>query len=275
MQSAAKTYFQTQFTTMGQGELLILLYDGALKFLAQAKEKIAEKDYGAKGIAISKALDIIAELDGTLNPEAGGELVENLHQLYFICSMRLLKANLKLDVELIDSVMGVLSGLRSAYSDIMNNPDALAAGQQIAAKQKSFNIKGQANMQSAAPTQPLAGGARAQMAYATAARQVALSPQPGQPSAVMPGMPQTASPMPPSAPVQPIAPGSLVTAQPQLSEPASPAPGRPVPPVGGIAPVTPAQPGLADSGIRAPLTPNPYANRSVAAAYGRAEQVRP
>ena len=172
MQNAAKTYFQTQFTTMGQGEVLLLLYDGALKFLAQAKEKILVKDYAAKGIAISKALDIIAELEASLNPEVGGALVENLHQLYFICSTRLLMANLKMDIALIDNVIGVLTGLRSAYAEILNRPEAQAASRQITDKQKAFDIKGHANVPTEAPSAHGAGvgGARAQAAYGTAAR---------------------------------------------------------------------------------------------------------
>ena len=184
MQNVAKTYFQTQFTTMGQGEVLLLLYDGALKFLAQAKEKILVKDYGAKGIAISKALDIISELDATLNPEAGGDLATNLHQLYFICSTRLLRANLKMDISLIDGVMDVLTGLRSAYAEILNRPDAQAASRQIASKQKAFDIKGRADTpQASAPVSAPTGGMRAQAAYDVAARQLATTPAPAVPAA--------------------------------------------------------------------------------------------
>jgi flagellar protein FliS len=144
MRNAAQTYVQTQFTTTGQAGVLLLLYDGALKFLAQAREKILARDVAGKGIALSKALDIIAELDGSLRPDVGGSLAENLHQLYFICSTRLLMANLKMDIELIDNVSGVLSGLRSAYAEIMNRPEALAASRDIEEKQKAFSIKGKA-----------------------------------------------------------------------------------------------------------------------------------
>ncbi len=187
MHNAAKTYFQTQFSTMGQGELLLLLYDGALKFLNQAKEKIEQKDYGAKGIAISKALDIIAELDSTLNPEAGGELVENLHQLYFICSMRLLKANLKMDLELIDSVIAVLIGLRSAYAEIMHTPEAQAASQQISSKQKYYNVKGRTPAAAESVPPAAVGGGRAQQAYTAVARQTApVEPQPLAPTTPQP-----------------------------------------------------------------------------------------
>ena len=187
MQNVAKTYFQTQFSTMGQGEVLLLLYDGALKFLAQAKEKILAKDYEAKGIAISKALDIISELDASLNQEAGGSLSENLHQLYFICSTRLLMANLKMDIKLIDNVADVLSGLRSAYAEIQNRPEAQAVSQQIASRQRAFDIKGRAEAPAASAPGAGAGSARVQAAYDAVARNV-------QPAASLP----EASPPPPA-----------------------------------------------------------------------------
>ena len=141
MHNAAQSYFQTQFNTMGQGEVLILLYDGALKFLGQAKEGIVAKDYSAKGICISKALDIINELDATLNKEEGGDLASNLHNLYFLCSTRLLQANIRMDASLIDSVIEILTGLRGAFAQIINKPEAQAASQKIVAKQKSLTSR--------------------------------------------------------------------------------------------------------------------------------------
>lgn len=115
MQSAARTYFQTQVATTTQGDLLIMLFDAALKFLRQAKEKIEEKNYAQKGILISKALDILSELQGTLNTQKGGELADRLQKLYFFCSTRLLAANLKMDITKIDEVMHILTGLREAF----------------------------------------------------------------------------------------------------------------------------------------------------------------
>jgi flagellar protein FliS len=135
MQSVARTYFQTQVSTVGQGEVLIMLYNGALKFLAQAKEGIVAKDYAAKGIAISKAIDIINELSSTLNKEEGGELASNLHNLYFLCSTRLLQANVKMDIKMVDSVIDILSGIKNAFEQIINKPEAQAASARIAAKQ--------------------------------------------------------------------------------------------------------------------------------------------
>lgn len=137
MLKGKQAYVQTQFTTVNQGELLLLLYDGTLKFLAQARERIVNKDVAGKGIYISKALDVITELTASINQEVGGELARNLHQLYMICSAKLLRANLTQNLELIDEVVNILSGLRSAYAQIMTQPEVQAAAQQIASRQTS------------------------------------------------------------------------------------------------------------------------------------------
>lgn len=118
MYNAARAYLQTQVTTTGPGDVVVLLYGGAIKFLQQAKQKMAERDMEQKGLLISKALDILGELDGSLNTQKGGELGENLHKLYFYCNTRLLLANLKLDPKLIDEVITILNGLKSAFEEI-------------------------------------------------------------------------------------------------------------------------------------------------------------
>ncbi|WP_449242257.1 flagellar export chaperone FliS [Desulfovibrio sp.] len=119
MKNGAKAYLATQVTTTTQGDLLLMLYDAAIKFLKQAKVKIAERNYADKGILISRALDIISELAESLNKEKGGDVAKNLSNLYFFCSTRLLKANLKMDAALIDEVIGILSGIRSAFAQII------------------------------------------------------------------------------------------------------------------------------------------------------------
>lgn len=134
MQKAAQAYFQTKVSTTDQGHLLIMLYDGALNYLQQAREKILAKDYAGKGILISKVIDIVSELSGSLNLERGGSLATNLSNLYILCTARLLQANLKLDLEALDSVVHILSGLRSAYAQIIDTPDARKAAQQISSR---------------------------------------------------------------------------------------------------------------------------------------------
>ena len=144
MQNAAHAYLQTQVGTTGRGEIVVMLYDGALRFLAQAREKMEARDMAGKGMLISRALDIINELDSSLNMDAGGELAQNLHNLYFLCNTRLLQANLKLDMAKLDSVVEILTGLRSAFAEILNTPEAQAACAKMGAQKP-------ATQQAAAP----------------------------------------------------------------------------------------------------------------------------
>lgn len=135
MLKGKQAYVQTQFTTVNQGELLLMLYDGTLKFLAQAKERMVVGDVAGKGILISKALDVINELAASINQEVGGDFARNLHQLYLICNAKLLRANLRQESSLVDEVMNIITGLREAYAQIMHQPDVQAAAQQIANRQ--------------------------------------------------------------------------------------------------------------------------------------------
>ncbi|MCR5563950.1 MAG: flagellar export chaperone FliS [Desulfovibrio sp.] len=132
MNKAAQAYFQTKVNTTDQGHLLIMLYDGALKYLQQARDKMLAKDYAAKGVLISKVIDIVNELASSLNMEKGGDLSVNLNNLYILCTARLLQANMKMNIECLDSVVKILSGLRSAYAEIVERPEAQKASQQIA-----------------------------------------------------------------------------------------------------------------------------------------------
>ena len=132
MNKAAQAYFQTKVGTTDQGQLLLMLYDGALTFIQQARTKMIANDYAGKGILISKVIDIINELSASLNMDKGGSLAVNLNNLYLLCTARLLRANLKMDVESLDSVESILSGLRGAYAQIIETPEARKAAADIA-----------------------------------------------------------------------------------------------------------------------------------------------
>ena len=104
MNKAAQAYFQTKVGTTDQGQLLLMLYDGALTFIQQARTKMIANDYAGKGILISKVIDIINELSASLNMDKGGSLAVNLNNLYLLCTARLLRANLKMDMDSLNSV---------------------------------------------------------------------------------------------------------------------------------------------------------------------------
>ena len=132
MQNGARAYLATQVNTTTQGDLLVMLYDAAIKFLNQAKVEIGNKNYAQKGILISKTIDIVGELANSLNKEKGGELAQNLNSIYFFLSTRLAKANLRMSTEMVDEVIHILSTLRGAYAQISGEDGVKKASEEAA-----------------------------------------------------------------------------------------------------------------------------------------------
>ncbi len=124
MNNAMNSYKQTQFNTIGRAEIILALYDGAIRFLDQAEDKIKEKDMVGKGNLISKVIDIVGELDASLNMEVGGEVARSLHNFYGVCNRNLLMANLKLDLELLRNTKQNIQSIRSAFFEASQTPEA-------------------------------------------------------------------------------------------------------------------------------------------------------
>lgn len=117
-QLAQQQYVSTQVGTADRLQLVIMLYDGAISFLGQAKEKMAARDAAGKGLLIGRALDIIAELNASLNFQAGRELATNLFHLYNFMTSHLTKANLNWDLSALEEVLAMLTQLREAWVEV-------------------------------------------------------------------------------------------------------------------------------------------------------------
>ncbi len=126
-------YRQTQVTTVDKGRLIVLLYEGAIKFLREAVRAQAEGDIPAKSNFINRALDIISELSQSLNMREGGEIAANLKRLYQFWSEHLLKAKIARDSKAMEDVIGMLESLVEAWQQICNDAEAMrmAAGQDM------------------------------------------------------------------------------------------------------------------------------------------------
>jgi flagellar secretion chaperone FliS len=114
-QRAMQQYQQVQTLTVTPGQLVILLYDGAIRFLHRARQATEEHQIEAAHNTLLRAEDIIAELDATLDETKGGEIVENLHSLYLYCYRKLIEANMNKQVPPIDEVIGILESLLDAW----------------------------------------------------------------------------------------------------------------------------------------------------------------
>ncbi|MCE9638739.1 MAG: flagellar export chaperone FliS [Betaproteobacteria bacterium] len=108
-------------------KLILMLYEGALLALADAKLHMARRETAAKGRALSKAIMIIESgLRASLDVKAGGELGERLDALYAYMCDCLLRANLHDRPEAVDEVSRLLNELREAWEQIRPAPAAAA-----------------------------------------------------------------------------------------------------------------------------------------------------
>lgn len=114
----AEFYRQTQVQSRTPLELVVMLYDGALRFLAAARVAVEQSDIPARRTALSKTMAIVSELQSTLNMEQGGEIARSLDGLYRWANVRLLDAALHNDPAPIDEVAAVFSTLRDGWNDI-------------------------------------------------------------------------------------------------------------------------------------------------------------
>jgi flagellar protein FliS len=111
-------YQEASVMTQNKGRLIVMLYDGAIKFLKQAIRDIETHDFESKGKNITKARDIITELNTVLDMETGGEIAQNLRSLYNFMYSHLGKANVKCDTQMIREVVGLLEELNQSWRAI-------------------------------------------------------------------------------------------------------------------------------------------------------------
>lgn len=110
------SYRQTEVQSRTPLELVTMLYDGALRFLAVARDAIERRDIPARRDALNRALAIVSELQNTLNMELGGEIAVELDRLYEYSNLRLLDAAIKNDVAPIDEVRRIFEVLRDGWA---------------------------------------------------------------------------------------------------------------------------------------------------------------
>ena len=108
-------YQDMKVHTASPAQIMIMLYDGAIRFTQQAKRKIQEKDFEAKGVLISKTQAIIDELMNSLDFSLAPELCSRLQQLYIYLNERLSNANVNMEADALDEVIELLGTLRDGW----------------------------------------------------------------------------------------------------------------------------------------------------------------
>ena len=122
--NAHQAYQTVQVTTVDRGRLLLMMYEGAIKFLKQSKAGLEANDIAKFCRFLSKAQAIIAELMNTLDFEKGGSIARDLDRLYDFMLFYLTEANLYRDGKRIVKVIGLIDTIYGAYKEIIEGQKA-------------------------------------------------------------------------------------------------------------------------------------------------------
>lgn len=124
--NAYNTYQTVQVTTTDKGRLLLMMYEGAIKFLRQSKAGLEENDIAKFCRFLSKSQAIISELMNTLDFEKGGTIARDLDRLYDFLLFYLTEANLYRDVERVNKSIKLIETIYQAYKEIIEGKKAEA-----------------------------------------------------------------------------------------------------------------------------------------------------
>lgn len=113
---------QAQVGDASPHRLIQMLMEGGLTRIAQARGAMEREDTALKGTLISKAIDIVGGLRESLNHETGGEIASNLDSLYAYMTARLVEANVKNDLSILEEVAGLLRNVKSGWDAIAPQP---------------------------------------------------------------------------------------------------------------------------------------------------------
>jgi flagellar protein FliS len=125
----ARAYQAQAVLTASPGQLILMLYDGALRFLGHARDALQSTDESSRRIELIntnllKAQAILAELQSNLNHEAGGDHAANLDRLYDYYLRRLFEANLRKQIAPVIEVEKLVRELRDGWAEMLRTNEA-------------------------------------------------------------------------------------------------------------------------------------------------------
>lgn len=119
-------YERTKVETSGKLDLVILCYEKAIQYLTEARDLMAENEFEKKAGKLNKALNIIYELQASLDFEKGGEIARNLSSIYSYIPPLLLEGDVKKDLSAYENAIRILSELKEAWEAISSGERPIA-----------------------------------------------------------------------------------------------------------------------------------------------------
>ncbi len=115
-----ETYQENSITTQSQGRIVVMLYEGAIKFLKYAIFEMQAGRQETKSKYLNKTEDIINELNTVLDMETGGEIANNLRALYTFMIRNIHEANIQKSQAKLEEVIKLLEELNQSWKAIAN-----------------------------------------------------------------------------------------------------------------------------------------------------------
>lgn len=116
---AYQAYKKTQVSTASQGDLLVMLFEGAIRFSNQAIDAINESNLSVANEKLLRVQDIMTELTTSLKLDVG-PIADNLNRLYTYINQLLVEANIKKDTNLIEQAITLLTELCDTWREVVN-----------------------------------------------------------------------------------------------------------------------------------------------------------
>ncbi len=133
-------YKQTSITTSNQTQLIVMLYEGAVRFLRQGVDAIERKDIGAKAKACDRALAIVQYLHLSLDMEKGEEISVELERLYSFVIDQIIESSRRLDAAKLGEAIKVLDILHTAWNEVAQKENAESVPTELLVEQAAGRL---------------------------------------------------------------------------------------------------------------------------------------
>ena len=117
--SKTKKYFETQVKTASREQLLLMLFDGGIRFARMGKENLRNGEHSRAFESLRKSQRIVMEILCALDKSIGAELYDNLTRLYKFIYLRLAQASLRRSETLVDEALEIYDHLRQTWAMAM------------------------------------------------------------------------------------------------------------------------------------------------------------
>jgi len=119
MYKRSNTYQEIAVQTSSPTKLVVMLYEGAIRFLGQSVTAIRSNDIDSKRQSIDRAMAVIQHLQSTLDRDQGGDVAEELDRLYIYITSKILDGSTKLQTAPIEEAIKLLNVLLSGWEEIV------------------------------------------------------------------------------------------------------------------------------------------------------------